>query len=511
MVLSRHTEIELKLTCTDSSIWEQIMTAQSLTELAVPGGGGRELLEARYFDTATYCLQKAKLAYRIRREGEEWIATVKGGGVSSGGLHERQEWNVVVSDAQPDITVFEGTDIGKKLIGLVGDQVLEPILITKFERRTLDIIMPDGSEIEVAADQGTIVAGCKSAPILEVELELKSGKPSALFQLGAALAREYPLLPESDSKFYRGLKLAGLAAAQPQRDAKFQIDKNQLAAEGLRTILLQLIAQFLVAQQVFLENATQPEHMHELRISLRRLRSLLEFYGPLIADEQYKYYQAELRKLGQMLGILREIDVAYAAWQQCNGCQFISIDDKRNLGLMLAKQRLVEAEKIYKNLNAGLATPLLLDLWAMLIDNKGQQLTQHHSALGQYAVTRLSSWLKTVTKQGKTIDWTATENVHKLRLQIKKIKYAAEVLEPVFYEISQLILRLDTLQKNLGLLSDANSTTSLLEKALKARSSKVLYLEVGIVIGWQGREVLTVQGKMDKHWKKFDRTAQRWL
>lgn len=509
--MPKDTEIELKLTCTDSSVWEKIMTAQSLIEVAVPGSEDRQLLDARYYDTATYCLQKAKLAYRIRCEGEQWVATVKGGGLSSGGLHERQEWNVVVSDSQPNITVFEGTDIGQRLIELVGDQRLEPIVITKFERRTLDVIMLDGSQIEVAADQGTIMAGSKSIPILEVELELKEGKPAALVQLGAALSREYPLLPEQDSKFYRGLKLAGLATAQPEQVTNFQIDKNELADDGLRTVLIKLIAQILVIQKIFIAEPNQPEYIHELRICLRRLRSLLEFYGPLGNHEQCKYHQAELRKLGQMLGVLREIDVAYAAWEQCRDGQVAQLASKISLGAMLAKNRLVEAEKICGALNAGLTTSVLLDLWAMLTDNKGQQLMEHHLTVGEYSVRRLSGWLEIVTKQSKTIDWTTIENVHKLRLQIKKIKYAVEVLEPVFYEVSQLIARLDTLQYNLGLLSDANSTDRLLNKLLKSNSSAALHLEVGMVIGWQARGKLTLQGKMDKYWQKFYRTAQRWL
>ena len=487
------------------------MTAQSLIKAAVPGQGGKQLLDARYFDTTTLCLQKAKLAYRIRREGEQWIATIKDGGMSSGGLHERREWNVAVPDAQPDISVFEDTDIGKKLIELVGCQQLEPILSTKFERRTMDIMMPDNSLIEVAADQGIIVAASKKAPILEVELELKSGKPAALLQLGAQLAREYPFIPEPDSKFYRGLKLAGLAAVQPPKAAKLQIDKNQQADEGLCTILVGLIAQFLVIQQVFLAEPTQPEHVHELRISLRRLRSLLEFYEPFVEHAQYKYHQAELRKLGQLLGELREIDVANAAWLQCHDIQATPLEGKINLGGILAKHRLLEAEKVSRALNAGFATPLLLELWAMLIGNKDQQLIESHLTVGEYSVRRLSSWLKIVIKEGKSLDWTVIENVHKLRLQIKKIRYAAEVLEPVFYEISQLILRLDTLQIQLGLLCDAHSIDNLLRKYLKTKSSKVLYLEVGLVTGWQQRELLAVQGKMDKHWKKFYRAAQRWL
>jgi len=485
------------------------MTAQSLTKVVVPESEGCQILDARYFDTATYSLQKEKCAYRIRREGEQWVATIKGGGSSLGGLHERQEWNVVVRDAQPDITVFAGTDIGQHVIEIVGNQRLEPIVTTKFERRTLDILMPDGSQIEVAADQGTIVAHAKQAPILEVELELKSGKPSALLQLGAALAREYPLLPESDSKFYRGLQLAGLATIQPRQTENLEIDQNKLVGEGLPTILIQLIAQFLAAQQIFLADPTQPEYVHELRISLRRLRSLLEFYGPFVDHERYTYHQAELRKLGQMLGGLREIDVAYATWRQCSDAQFTSIEGKISLEGVLTKQRLLEAKKIYRSLNAGLATPLLLDLWAMLTE-KGQPRTDHHPTIGEYSVRRLSHWLKTVAKQGKEIDWTGMENVHKLRLQIKKIRYAVEVLGPVFNQGSQFIVRLDTLQNKLGLLSDASSTDRLLRNLLKANSSKALHLEVGMVLGWQGREVLLLQGTMGKQWKKFYRAAQKW-
>ncbi|MBC8015754.1 MAG: CYTH and CHAD domain-containing protein [Sporomusaceae bacterium] len=511
-MLSRHTEIELKLTCTDDNVWEKIMTAQSLLEIAIPESRACKLLDARYFDTSTYCLQKAKLAYRIRRESEQWIATIKGGGTSSGGLHERQEWNVVVSSAEPDLTVFSDTDIGKRLLEIVGSQLLEPIVITQFERRSLDVMMPDGSLIEIAADQGIIMAGSKSTPILEVELELKSGNPSALFKLGAVLAKEYPLLPESDSKFYRGLILLGLGKSQSQKAVKVvPIDKNQSATEGLRAIIAQLITQFLAVQQVFLKSQAQPEHVHELRICLRRLRSLLHLAGPIVVSEQYGWYQEELKKLGKALGVVREIDVAYDSWKQLSDCQSISIESSMNLGELLSKRRLLESEKIVKILHAGAATPLLLDLWATITDNSKVQLTQQPITVGEYAVSKLSHWLKTAIKQGKTINWTDTENVHKLRLQVKRIKYVAEALEPVLYEVSQLILRLDVLQDNLGLVNDTYSTEVLLKKLLKVNSSKALYLEAGMVIGWQRREVLFGQSKMNKHWKNFYRTAQRWM
>lgn len=507
--MSKHTEIELKLTCTDRRIWKKIMITPSLTEIAVPESKVCQTLEAHYFDTSTGCLQKAKLAYRIRREGEQWVATVKGGGSSNGGLHERSEWNVVVNNTQPDVNVFSNTDIGKKLIEVVGSQILVPILITRFERTRLDVIMPDGSQIEVAADEGIIIAGSRTAPILEVELELKSGQPAAVIKLGGILGREYPLLPEADSKYYRGLKLAGLATNQSSKVSQLvQVDKRVKADEGLRTSLVQLVLQVLIAQQFFLENQTQTEALHELRIALRRLRSLLEFSRSLFTDEQYQWYQAELRHLGQSLGVLRDIDVAYESYKQCS--EVLLNKDKTSLGEVLKQYRLREANTLHKALQTGLASPLLLDLWATLIEEQKHKFSDDHLTIEEYAVNRLSAWIKTVSKQGRSMDWTNHEMVHKIRLQIKKIKYAAQVFEPVLYERPQFILRLDTLQDKLGLLTDYASTDTLLNNLLAKKPTKALHLEIGMMIGWHSRDKKNIQSKMDKQWEKFYRTAQKW-
>lgn len=508
--MPKNTEIELKLICTDDRVWEEIMNAKSLTEIAVPGSADKQVLDARYFDTPTYCLQKEKIAYRIRREGDQWVATVKGGGSSNGGLHERQEWNVTVSDPQPDLTVFAGTDIGKKLMEVVGSQVLKPILITRFERKTLDVCMPDGSQIEVAADQGEIIAGAKRAPILEVELELKSGKPSALFALGAVLAKEYPLLPETDSKFYRGLLLAGLVKRQPKCILTLpQIHKTQEARQGLLEVLIQLITQFFVAQQDFFKNQAQPADVHQLRICLRRLRSVLEFVGPG-ALGKYKTHQAQLRKVGQSLGVLREIDVAYASWREWSECQPRGMVSKLTLGRTLLHRRVFEAEKVYGLFYAGYATPMLLDLWATLTADNWENTTSYQLTMEEYTKSQFSKWLKKLTKQGKEIEWADPEKVRKLRLQVKKIRYTVEVVSSLLGEVEELSTQLEELQENLGFLNDITSTERLLKKLVKGTTSKVLPIEAGMLIGWQGREALYVQERMNDYWGNFHYDAQEW-
>ena len=502
-------EVELKLTCTNQRIWENIMTTHLLTEIEVPESKHCQMLEAHYFDTSTHCLQKAKLAYRIRREGEQWVATVKGGGSSRGGLHERQEWNVIVQDAKPDITVFSGTEIGNKLIEVLGSEILMPILITRFERTSLDVIMPDGSKIEVSADRGSIVAGSKRAPILEVELELKAGHAASVLKLGAILGREYPLLPESDSKFYRGLKLAGLAADQPSKlPTSIAIDKNGKVSEGLRSSLVQLIIQILIAQKTFLEDQTQIEALHELRVALRRLRSMLEFSKKLIPEEQYQWYQAELRKIGQSLGQLRDLDVAYEHYKQC--CEVLANEDKASLGQLLTRCRLSEAKNLHKALQNGLASPLLLDLWAALLDGSMEKFPDHDLTMEEYAIKGLTGWIKAINKQGRSIDWGNTQTVHKVRLQIKKIKYVTQLLQPVLGEKPQFVFRLETLQDKLGLLTDYESTNTFLTNLVRKNAAKALHRESGMVIGWHSRNKLLIQNKMDKYWGRFYRLTQKW-
>jgi len=488
------------------------MTAKCIQEVAVGGSETCQLLEAYYFDTPTYCLQKAKFAYRIRKEDMQWIATVKGGGSSAGGLHERQEWNVPTVDAQPSIAVFADTPIGHSLEQIVGQEHLQCVLMTRFERKTIDVLMPDGSQIEVAADHGEIIAGGKTTPILEIELELKAGQPAMLFVLGAALSKEYPVIPEPKSKFYRGLILAGLASEPSSKMTPLpEIDKNMSAAAAFRTLLVHLIAHILVRQQAFFDEPTEPEHVHELRISLRRLRSLLQFMKPLLSSTQYKTYQEHVREVGKMLGVLRDIDVAYRSWQDIIGDQMVRTVPDTYLKQQLLERRQLEATTIYAALHAGLLTPVLLDLWAMVTDKKSSHLAGDHMTVGAYCIARVSKGLTSVIKQGKAMDWDIGEHVQKLRVGLRSIQYAIILLRSTLYDIDPLLLRLDVLQNKLGVLSDVHNTDVLFTKLLREHPDQSLGLEVGIISGWQRCQAFGIENKMDKYWGKFYRTAQRWV
>lgn len=250
-------------------------------------------MEAYYYDTADDRLRQAGLAMRIRREGETWMATVKDNGSSAGGLHERNEWNVVVGGNRPDLSVFANTDIGSRLQKVSGGLELRALFITQFERQSMLLVSASGAKIELALDCGQIIAGSQTEPIWEIELELKEGEPEELLQLGVYLAQKYPLRLESKSKFYRGLLLAGYikpakiadTAAGEKADAALTAKirtglstglKNPELRRQIKDFLLAKLFTVISGQEAFLANAQQPEMLRTFHDHIQEMMAAID-------------------------------------------------------------------------------------------------------------------------------------------------------------------------------------------------------------------------------------------
>lgn len=279
-------EIELKLQVADASAWEALAAYVSAR-----GEAARPLeMEAVYFDTLEEDLRRARLAYRVRREGAHWIATLKGGGSSGGGLHRRSEWNRPVIGPQPDLTLF--ADVLGERTFLAG-KALQPVVRTAFVRQAV-LLEWEGSVLEAALDRGVIEAGGQTAPILEVELELKRGCVTAALACGAQLAQRFPLVLEARSKYLRGLLLAGLAQdtrARPAPPVSAQDAVLSLAAhlrdawaEGMRAD-----AQFCLPRVEYLEQF--PWKTAEVRAELALWRA----HFAEETDENWKFLSILLR------------------------------------------------------------------------------------------------------------------------------------------------------------------------------------------------------------------------
>jgi hypothetical protein len=166
-------------------------------------------LHSVYFDTPDFALMRRGIALRLRRVGYHWVQTMKAEARAVGAMSSRPEWETsVAGGADPDFAVLprEALDLLK---GIDLKRVV-PAFITEFQRTAWHLEV-GRSRVELALDQGAILAGEARASISEVELELKLGRPADLFGLADALLDLLPLRVEPRSKAERGYQLCDAA------------------------------------------------------------------------------------------------------------------------------------------------------------------------------------------------------------------------------------------------------------------------------------------------------------
>ncbi|WP_462380337.1 CYTH domain-containing protein [Pseudomonas sp. Marseille-QA0892] len=172
-------------------------------------GWQRHELFNQYFDTADRDLARARVALRIRRDGEQFIQTLKSRGQSVAGLSERNEWDWYLD--KPKLDAKKLTDeCWPAALADLDKKHLKPLFTTDFVREKAEIAWGRGKAkvvIEAALDLGKVVAGKQEEEICELELELREGEPGALLELAVELARDLPLMPCDISKAERGYRL----------------------------------------------------------------------------------------------------------------------------------------------------------------------------------------------------------------------------------------------------------------------------------------------------------------
>jgi len=198
------TEIELKYLVNDDNVVDKF-TALLNTHQIQYTHHSRHLTNT-YFDTSDRQLRLLDFGLRVRRTQDYIEQTIKTAGIVIGGLHQRPEYNVSISSAIPDLSLFsqdiwpENTDVNK-----LQNQLLS-IFSTNFQRESWQVSI-DGSIVEVAYDCGVIESQGVELPISEIELELVEGKTQAIFELASLLFEHFQLSAGQLSKAARGYQL----------------------------------------------------------------------------------------------------------------------------------------------------------------------------------------------------------------------------------------------------------------------------------------------------------------
>ena len=153
----------------------------------IPAGLHRYKLESTYFDTADQWLSSHRMALRVRKIGRKRIQTLKAPAIGPDGLQNFQEIEAEIASDRPQLAAITDPKLSRQLERQKVWRRLRPIFETRFQRSAF-LTEHQGAKIEVALDLGSITAEGRRIPISELELELKDGEASALYDLAEQLA-----------------------------------------------------------------------------------------------------------------------------------------------------------------------------------------------------------------------------------------------------------------------------------------------------------------------------------
>jgi len=392
-----------------------------------------QMVDSVYFDTAARALARAGLALRLRRQGRRWLQTLKTGG-GEAALATRDEWEVPVAAGRLQFAALPAAARAQlRTAGVASARPLRPVYRTRF-RRSAWTVERDGATVELALDDGQIVAGAQREPILELELELKAGPAAALPALARAIMAPprgavLPLLPLGASKAARGQRLADQLPLRAAKASGARLGEGLRpklpAGAALRCVLANGL-EVLLANAHGLRRRDEPEFVHQARVALRRMRSALRL---LARDTTVPAALiSELRWLASALGPARDADVLVTS----------------TLPAVLAA------------LPAALSALLALDLLAWTRSPHDER----ERTLRQLAPRRLASAHRRLLRAGRFFAALPPAEQHAVRILGKRLRYALDLFAPALPAPAAAAAAnygavLAQLQEELGALNDA--------------------------------------------------------
>lgn len=187
-------------------------------------------LTNQYFDTSDYYFSEHRFGFRVRGCNNQFEQTLKTQGTTTGGLHQRGEYNVEIPNSTPDLRLFDGIEWPNSRHADELNQDLNERFATNFVRDEYVITFGD-QQIELVFDKGAVIAGGDSVPIDELEIELKHGGVKSVFKL-ARLLNQYLSLRLSDTtKAAAGYTLIGESLIQKRKLPKYLALSNNCSTE----------------------------------------------------------------------------------------------------------------------------------------------------------------------------------------------------------------------------------------------------------------------------------------
>lgn len=347
-----------------------------------------------------------------------------------------------------------------RLAGLLESRALSPVLCL-VGRRAVAVLEDARNKRQVAVvlHAGVSVEGAPSiAPVWAAEVEELQGYAAAADR-ARRLLDSAGLEPHAADLVEVLARAAGVDLGGHAASPTIALDRDEPSLGGFRRVLANL-ADAIQANWAGTVDAVDPEFLHELRVAVRRTRSVLAQAKHVLAEDVRSRFRAEFGWLGAVTGPARDLDVYVLEW-----AGYV-----RPLGpsAAAALQPLLDHICLRREAeHVALADALrstrygdVMSEWQRWLGDGGPDDDGARDAaapLGRVASERIRAAQRQLLAGGRAITPASPgEALHELRKDGKRLRYLLECFGGVLAPAARkrFVQRLKALQDNLGEYQD---------------------------------------------------------
>ena len=256
------------------------------------------------------------------------------------------------------------------------------------------------------------------------------------------------------------------------------------------------------------------EFLHDLRVAIRRTRSGLSLVKKVLPDTVTARFTRDFSLLGSLTGPTRDLDVYLLNRDDYLNRLPPALQPGMNVFFTeLARRRQIEQKKLVRVLR-GKKSKTILEAWHRALHSSDRQPAPWAGMpVGALAGRIIVKRYKRVLRDGQSLNAaTPDPEVHRLRIQCKKLRYAIEFFSGLYPkdEIQKVVRQLKKLQDILGTFNDLSVQQEMLRLTLEElRAGSRRNVELAAALGGLLHSLFEEQRELRGHFAEaFDQFSE---
>ncbi len=303
----------------------------------------------------------------------------------------------------------------------------------------------------------------------------------------------------------------------PQKSkAPVPVNESQTTSEAAAAIFRHHF-EYLLEWEESAKSWDDIEGVHQVRVSFRKIRSAFALFRDAIPKEASKPWNKEIRWIAGEMGLARDLDVFIdEGLGAVNGKLPFSGEQKLVALAMEAREKtyrgrvrpMLESER-YALFRSAFQEWYETRGWENA-DAGEKKRANLHMKLGKYSRKLLDKQERRVLALGSNIDRSNAVEMHRLRIECKKLRYAAGFFKPLYSGVDNFIDHMKGIQDILGVMNDISVMHHLLNAILADTNDHETLEYAGAIVGWRTCEFYHQLNNFDRYWDEFTEATHPW-